>query len=339
MYLFPGCAFLVSLVLTMFLKRIAGATGLLDVPNDRSSHTIPTPRGGGVAIVISSLAAMALLAKGDAIPLNLFVALSGGGVAVAMIGFLDDRSGVPAWVRLLVHFVAAAWAVVWVGRVDALSVGGEIIHLGALGYALSTIVIVWFLNIFNFMDGIDGIAASEAIFICGGVLLLSRYLDGASAISAVASVVAAASAGFLIWNWPPAKIFMGDVGSGYLGYVIAVVGLSGASHSPSGPWLPLVLAGTFVADSTVTLVRRFFRGEAIALAHRSHAYQRAAKRIGHAKVTATVAVVNLGWLLPCAAATARRPADAWWISVVAIFPLVVTAVGLGAGRREVSVSL
>jgi glycosyltransferase WbpL len=334
-YLVVGGTLGASFVLTMFVRQAAGSTGLVDVPNERSSHAVPTPRGGGLAIVIASILAVGLLTLVRIIPLHLSVALCGGGVAVAAIGLLDDRGPMPVGVRLLVHFLAAIWAVAWVGQVSAVQIEGEVIQLGTWGYVLSVIAVVWFLNIFNFMDGIDGIAATEAIFICIGAVLLSEQSKRAGAIAAAASVTGAASAGFLIWNWPPAKIFMGDVGSGYLGFAIAVIALAGAKGGPAGPWMPLILAGVFIADSTVTLVRRFMQGDAISVAHRTHAYQRAARRLGHAKVTTMVVVVNLAWLLPCAAATTLWPIHAWWIAVLALAPLLTTAVVLGAGRREV----
>lgn len=333
-FLVVGGALCISLVLTLVLRRAADSTALVDVPNERSSHTVPTPRGGGLAIVISSILAFGLLTLLRVIPIHLSVALCGGGAAVATIGLLDDRGSLPASIRLLVHFFAAIWAVAWLGQVSFLRVGGEVIQLGIWGYGLSVIAIVWFLNIFNFMDGIDGIAASEAIFICIGAILLSGQSGGGAAIAPAAAVIGASSAGFLIWNWPPAKIFMGDVGSGYLGFAIAVIAVAGAKRELAGPWMPLILAGVFVADSTVTLARRLMQGDAITLAHRTHAYQRTARDLGHAKVTITVVVVNLTWLLPCALAATLWPMRAGWIAILALAPLVITAVALGAGRRE-----
>lgn len=327
-------AFVASLALTMMLKRVAASAGLMDVPNERSSHSVPVPRGGGLAIVISSVAAMGFLADLGAIPIPLTLALCGGGVAVAAVGFLDDRGSLSPGKRLLVHFIAAAWAVAWVGHMNELQVGTEAVRIGVAGYAVSAIGIVWFLNIFNFMDGIDGIAGSEAIFICGAALLLSGHLGAAGDVAAAAAAVGAASIGFLVWNWPPARIFMGDAGSGYLGFVIGVLALADDTRHASSPWTWLILAGVFVTDSTVTLIRRMSRGEQITVAHRTHAYQHLARKLGHAPVTTFVTVINAVWLLPCALFSVIKPVYAFWLALIALCPLAICALAVGAGQPE-----
>jgi Fuc2NAc and GlcNAc transferase len=183
------------------------------------------------------------------------------------------------------------------------------------------------------MDGIDGIAASEAIFVaCAGALL--GLLGGfASAVPPMAVAFAAACGGFLVWNWPPARIFMGDVGSGYLGYVIAVLALAATRENPVALWTWLILGGVFFVDATVTLVRRLIHGDRIYEAHRSHAYQWLARRWGsHAKVTCAVLAVNVLWLLPCAVFATRRPSLAAATVVFALAPLVLLAIAT-SGRR------
>jgi len=333
--LFAVGAFTVSVMLTLILRRAVLTTGLIDVPNERSSHSVPTPRGGGLAIVISSVTAIAVLAALGAIRVPLLLALCGGGVAVAAIGFLDDRGSLSPGKRLLVHFCAAAWAVACVGPLSELRIGMEVIHLGIAGYAISVIGIVWFLNIFNFMDGIDGIAASEAIFMCGAAVLLSTQ-SGTGDIAAAAAAIGAASLGFLVWNWPPAKIFMGDVGSGYLGFAIGVLALADDARNPVGLWIWIILAGVFVVDSSTTMIRRMSRGERITVAHRMHAYQHLARRAGHAAVTASAAAINVVWLLPCAFLGSLRPVYAFWLAILALCPLVVGALAAGAGRPEMA---
>lgn len=297
---------------------------------------MPIPRGGGLAIVTSSVAAMGLLTGLGLISVRIFIGISGGGIAVALVGILDDRGSLSAGKRLTVHLIAAAWAVVWVGHVSELQLGAQAIRLGVAGYALSVIAIAWFLNIFNFMDGIDGIAASEAVFICGAALLLSARSGSVVGVSAASSAVCAASAGFLLWNWPPAKIFMGDVGSGYLGFVIGVLWLASSTQTPSALWMWLILAGVFVADSSVTLVRRMSRGEQITVAHRTHAYQHLAREKGHLAVTRLVVAIDLLWLLPCAFLSTARPAFAFWFAILALCPLVFSALAAGSGQPKLS---
>lgn len=328
-------AFAVSLWLTGSVRRFALSRGVLDVPNARSSHKAVTPRGGGLATVVVTAVAWLALAIHGPIPLRLFMALVVGGAAVAAVGFVDDRRPVPARLRLTVHLAAAIWALLCLGAPAALTLGSQSVSLGWMGVLLAVLGIVWFLNLFNFMDGIDGIAASEAIFIvCAGPLLMLP--DGtASGVLAVALPLAASCCGFLLWNWPPAKIFMGDVGSGYLGYVIGVMVLALIRYNPNAAWVWLILGGVFFVDATVTLIRRAARGERVAEAHRSHAYQWLARRHGsHRAVTMAVTVLNVLWLLPCAFVAARFPQYAMWTTLLALLPVAALALLSGAGRSE-----
>jgi Fuc2NAc and GlcNAc transferase len=317
----------IAVLLTGAIRRLALSHGLLDVPNARSSHTRATPRGGGGAIVLSSVGALIALAYSGKIEGSLLGALLVGGVAVAVIGFLDDRRPIPAGVRMVVHLGAAIFAVAWIGA-------PQVLHIGAM---LAVLAIVWSLNLFNFMDGIDGIAASEAVFVLWGGALLLLLTGGSPSVGAAALTMGAACLGFLAWNWPPARIFMGDVGSGYLGYVIAVLALTAARENAVALWTWLILGGVFFVDATVTLLRRMFRGERVYQAHRSHAYQWLSRKWGsHLRVTVVVTLLNVLWLLPWALAAERFPGAAAWIACVALVPLVPVAMLAGAGRRELS---
>jgi Fuc2NAc and GlcNAc transferase len=196
---------------------------------------------------------------------------------------------------------------------------------------------VWAINLFNFMDGIDGIAASEAIFIALAAAVLEASLGVRSGVSLAALVFACACAGFLYWNWPPARIFLGDVGSGFLGFVIVVLAVAATRDNPVALWVWLMLGGAFFVDATVTLVRRTARGEAVHEAHRSHAYQALARRFqSHRTVTLTIAAVNVLWLLPGAWLAAHHPQYAVTAVLVAFAPLACLAFLFGAGRPEVS---
>jgi Fuc2NAc and GlcNAc transferase len=237
-----------------------------------------------------------------------------------------------------VHFGAALWALFWLGGLPALPIGGEVVTFGVGGYVLGALGIVWTLNLFNFMDGIDGIAASEAAFVAFAGASLSLAFGGSPAVPAVALILGCACVGFLLWNWPPAKIFMGDVGSGYLGYSVALVAILAARDNPVAWLVWLMLGGVFFVDATLTLGRRLLRGERVYQAHRSHAYQWLARRWGHRRVTMGVIVVNVAWLLPCAWLASVYPARAGWITVGALTPLVLAAIAAGVGRREAAVS-
>jgi Fuc2NAc and GlcNAc transferase len=325
----------VAALLTGVLRRYALHSGLIDRPNPRSSHSIPTPRGGGLAIVVTSITAAGVLFGLHMLSLPLFAALAVGGLAVAAVGFLDDRRPLPARVRLAVHACAAVWCLAWLHGLPPIPINGRLLHLGWAGYVLGTLAAVWVLNLFNFMDGIDGIAATEAIFVTCAGAVLGSVTGEAPMVPVVSAVVASACAGFLAWNWPPAKMFLGDVGSGYLGYAIAVLAIAAAWDNPVFVWVWLILGGTFFVDATVTLTRRTLRGERLYEAHRSHAYQWLARRwASHRPVTLLVLVINVLWLFPAAWLASHHPRHALWFLVGAYTPLVIAAVGAGAGRQE-----
>jgi len=294
-------AFVMSAGLSGVARRYALSRSLLDVPNERSSHSVPTPRGGGVAIVVVVLASLALLAARGVVGARLALALGGGGALVAVVGWLDDRRGVTPRARFAVQVLAAVWAIGWLGGMPEMTVGARALHLGAAGAVLAVLGIVWLTNLYNFMDGIDGIAAAEAIVVgFGGALLVAGVSPPLALVSAI---VAAAAGGFLVWNLPPARLFMGDVGSGFLGFLFGGLALASerARALPAVLWL--VLLGPFFVDATVTLLRRLARGDRWYEAHRSHAYQRAVQAgWSHGRVTGTVAGLSLvavaaGWLV------------------------------------------
>ncbi len=293
--------FTASLWLTGRLRAYALARDLLDVPNVRSSHHIPTPRGGGVAIVVSTLLALPVLGALGTMTWPAVCGLGGGGALVAVVGFADDHWDIaPAW-RLLGHFTAALWLLWWIGGLPAVPMLGGLIDLGWFGDALAALYLVWLLNLTNFMDGIDGIAAVEVITVSASVACLYPMAAPGTADWLGPLVLAAASLGFLVWNWPPAKIFMGDTGSGFVGLMLGALSIQAAWDAPPLFWSWIILLGVFVVDATVTLLRRVARGERVYEAHRSHAYQHAALRWGsHLPVTLAVAAINVCWLLPIA---------------------------------------
>lgn len=331
-----GGAFLLAFIGTALMRRYAIARRLLDVPNSRSSHTVSTPRGGGLAIVVAFLTAVVALWSMGQIDSGLVCALSIGGAAIACIGFLDDRRPLPARVRLGVHFAAALFSIYCLGGLPDLQIGQETVSFGWMSYVLGALGVVWVLNLFNFMDGIDGIAASEGVFIgLGGAGLALLAGSQSGAVVGAGLALAAACAGFLIWNWPPARIFMGDVGSGFIGFVVAVLTMAAGREHAVAMLVWLILGGAFFVDATITLVRRVARGERASEAHRSHAYQWLSRRWGnHKRVTLSFIALNLLWLSPCAVIATLRPNLAAILVVVALIPVAVAAILAGAGRAE-----
>ena len=325
---------ILSLVMTAGLRRYALARSVMDVPNARSSHTVPTPRGGGVAIVLTFLLAMVGLMVSGTEPINTLLALGGAGALIAVIGFMDDHGHIAARWRLLGHFVAAAWMLGWLGGLPPLEMFGWTLDMGWLGGLLAAVYVVWLLNLYNFMDGIDGIASIEAITACLGAAWL-YWLGGFGGTAVLPLLLAAAVAGFLYWNFPPAKIFMGDAGSGFIGIVLAGLSLQAAWVSPAMFWCWLILLGVFIVDATYTLVRRLLRGDKVYEAHRSHAYQFASRLYGkHLPVTVAVAALNVGWLLPVAYCVAQLGLDGALGVVLAYVPLIVLAIHYRAGDLE-----
>jgi Fuc2NAc and GlcNAc transferase len=332
-------AVVLSALLTAWVRRTALARGILDSPNERSSHVLPTPRGGGIAIVVVSLAGVSVCAAMGYVDARLFYALVAGGASVALVGYLDDRGRIGIAGRFTVHIAAAIWAVAWVGWPTTVRLGEEVLQVGAVSAVVSVLGIVWALNLFNFMDGIDGIAASQAVFMAGAGALLACMAGLTSGVPFAGVAIAAASLGFLCWNWPPARIFMGDVGSGYLGYVLAVLTLWAVRESAYMLPVWLVLSGVFVVDATLTLMRRLARRERVYEAHRSHAYQWLSRRWNsHRRVTAACIALNGLWLAPWAWACTRYPGKAWWFVIVAWAPLILLAAISGAGRKETAAS-
>ena len=201
-------AFTASALLTGWLRGFALSREVLDIPSARSSHLVPTPRGGGVSIVLVVLLALPVLtSQAVLLPPSLWAFL-GAGLSVGAIGWLDDRSSVAVGWRLCVHFGAALWALAWLGGLRALPVFGSTIELGLMGDAITVLYLVWLLNLYNFMDGIDGIAGIEAVTVCFGGAVLLRLFPGSEDAWLVPSLVGASVGGFLIWNFPRARIFM-----------------------------------------------------------------------------------------------------------------------------------
>ncbi|TXH59672.1 MAG: glycosyltransferase family 4 protein, partial [Burkholderiaceae bacterium] len=265
---------LLSWVLTLAVRRYAIRSELLDRPNDRSSHAVPTPRGGGLAIVATFLTLATALHVAGPLHSKHLAGLVACAALVAWVGWWDDRHGLAARWRFLAHSVAAAVSVWLLGGLPALSVFGIRIEWGWLGAPLAALFMVWMTNLYNFMDGIDGIAGIEAVTVCAGAAACGWLATGTS-LWALPCLLAAASAGFLAVNYPPARIFMGDVGSGFLGFVIAWLSLWSADARGDLLWCWLILAGCFTVDATLTLIRRVLRGEKFYEAHRSHADQHA----------------------------------------------------------------
>jgi UDP-N-acetylmuramyl pentapeptide phosphotransferase/UDP-N-acetylglucosamine-1-phosphate transferase len=297
---------------------------VLDLPNARSSHVVPTPRGGGIAVIGTSVVAwLVLWAQGIVPTASAVIALAAA--ALAVVSWIDDLRGLSPGLRLLAQFAAVAAGMLVLPQ-GMLFQGWLPSSLDIIAGAL---IWVWFVNLFNFMDGIDGIDGAEAAAIGVGIVLVA-LVGGAIdlGLAAPAIAVAAASLGFLVWNWPPARIFLGDVGSVPLGYLLGFLLFVLARR---GEWAAaLILPLYFLADASLTLLRRLLRGERVWQAHREHFYQKAVQRgLSHAAVVKRVTVANL-MLIACAWIAAKG----WGFAAlgVAVLTVLTLLVVLSRGR-------
>jgi Fuc2NAc and GlcNAc transferase len=320
---------LCSLFFTGVIRRYSAKNNLLDSPNSRSSHTIATPRGGGLSIVICFLV---VIGFSNSLPRNIVFAFVGSGALIAAVGFWDDQGHIAARWRLSFHLLAALWVLFFLGAPPVFHVIGFSFDTGWLGVVVVAFFLVWLLNLFNFMDGIDGIAASETIFVaCAGAYF--SWLNGLESLSYISLVLAASTIGFLILNWPPAKIFMGDVGSGFLGLMFGIIAYANILEGGS-VWVWVVLLGVFLVDSGITLLRRILSGDKWYEAHCSHAYQHAAKKWSHKRATIVSIIINLCWLLPLTYLVHLFEELAVLITCVAYLPLIYVALKFKSGMAD-----
>jgi len=325
----------ISFVLTHLVRKTAIKRNKFDIPNERSSHQNPTPRGGGVAVVAAFVfGLLALLIRGD-IASESFYAIVLPGALVAAIGYLDDLGRVTAArLRLIGHFVAAVIAIYILDGLPPMPLFWATLDIGLIGNIIAVLFLVWMLNLFNFMDGIDSITGVEALTSC---LILTIFLINKSETELwqVPALLCAAVIGFLYFNWPPARIFLGDIGSGFIGFTIGTISLVIARSQPLITWAVIILLGVFIVDATVTLIRRLIDKQRISTAHRSHAFQHLANSTDrHLKVSLSIAAVNIFWLTPIAWLVVDQRILPIIGVAIAYIPLLVLALYFKAGKTS-----
>lgn len=327
--------FFMAFFLTMKIRSYALEKNMIDHPNERTSHEQPTPRGGGASVVISFLVGLGTTYYFGVIPFDLTMAICLGSLPIAVIGFWDDHGHVDSKWRLLVQFIVAGICVYLIGGIPGFYIGSYYLSFGIFKYPIAILLIVWLINLTNFMDGIDGIASIEAISF-GFVAAVLLFLNTNNDLFLIMFIFIAACMGFLVWNWPPAKIFMGDVCSGFIGYIFSVFVLyksSGASDSKT--FIPfLLILGVFVVDATQTLIIRAIRGEKILQPHRIHAYQHASRKYSHLKVTGTVLAINLLILAPVSCLCFLYTKYAVFMLILAYLLLALLSYRLKSGLPE-----
>ncbi|MFW2046055.1 MraY family glycosyltransferase [Acinetobacter variabilis] len=326
--------FLLTLLFTGYMRHYALKKNIIDNPNERSSHSIPTPRGGGVAVVCSYLLALAVLIYSQQLTLHIGLILMVAGFAIALLGFLDDHGHINSMLRLAIHFLVAIAAVISLGGFAEVTVFNDI-QLGFFANIIAVLFLVWLLNLYNFMDGINGIASVEAITTTVSMAIL-YFLLNTSLNSDMLWLLAACVFGFLLWNFPKAKIFMGDACSGFLGLTLGILALIALKENLALFCAWIICLGVFVVDATYTLIKRVVNGYKMYDAHRSHSYQILSRKWNsHTAVTLVVGAINLLWLFPIAYLTVIQQWTYPEIGVlIAYLPLIFIAVRLKAGNPD-----
>lgn len=294
--LLAAAAFIISLVLTRRFCDPTSRFHILDQPNARSLHTQPTPRSGGLAILaavyLCGIAAIYFLGR----PQEPFYGwIAGSGLLVAGISYVDDRFTLPSGFRFIIHVLAAALLIFAGGIINQLQLPGLELALPYwAGVIVTLLFVVWMLNLYNFMDGMDGFAGGMAVF-GFGTFAVFGLLAGGTLFGVLNLIIAAAALGFLVLNFPPARIFMGDVGSSTLGFLAASMSLWAAHERLFPFWIAVLVFSPFIADATVTLLRRLWRREKIWQAHKTHYYQRLVQAgWGHRKTVLVEYLIMLG---------------------------------------------
>lgn len=312
------------------LSKFAGRLQLIQQPTERSSHSRPTPSGGGIGIALAGICGGLASYPGGEQFAAVIMLLTG---AAAMIGLLDDRFQLSPKSRILAHVAIVAVLLATVGTPHVITTPfGEAPM--ALIYAIALLGGVWWINLYNFMDGIDGLAASQAVFLCLAMALLSNGAAVAQTgwLTWWSVLLACACAGFLVMNWAPARIFMGDAGSNYLAVAVLAIAASLVVHGVLAYGTILALGAAFISDATVTLANRTIRREAVTQAHRTHAYQKLAQRWGeHGRVTLLYSAFNVFWLLPIAYLIESGQSELLLV-VAAYLPAVTFCLWMRAGE-------
>ncbi len=275
---------LISFLLTYAIRYFALKHKLLDVPNERSSHVVPTPTGGGLAIVITWYIGITLLFILRLIESSLYFALLTG-IILMIISLIDDFVSLKPFIRLIFHFITVIIAFYFLGGLRAFIIPGLSMQYFIILYPIVILGMVWFVNLFNFMDGLDGFASTEAV-----ILALVMFIFSGNIINLILII---SIAGFLYWNWPRAKIFMGDVGSIQLGFILVILGIYFHNTFQFSILNWIMLSSPFWFDATYTLFRRWRNRERLSQAHKKHAYQRIAQAgFSHQKVNFYLIGIN-----------------------------------------------
>lgn len=319
--------------MTYFMRVYALKKNIIDNPNERSSHSIPTPRGGGVAVVVSYILGVMLLIYLDYLSQQIGLTLIVSGFIIALLGFFDDHGHINSMFRLAIHFMVAIGVVVSLGGFSEVKIFNNFL-LGFSANIIAVLFLVWLLNLYNFMDGINGIASVEAITTLMSMAVI-YFIFNIQLNIEILWLLSACAFGFLLWNFPKAKIFMGDVCSGFLGLTLGILALIALKENLALFCAWIICLGVFIVDATFTLVRRVSSGYKMYDAHRSHSYQILSRKWNsHTPVTLLVAGINILWLLPVAYWTVTLSNYPEVGVLIAYLPLIMIVIYSKAGVSD-----
>ena len=290
----------VSVIITAYIRNFSIKNNLFDIPNDRSAHKIPVPNLGGIAIIIPLIFLIVTLFSqemiGDEIGISMIIGLS----LIAIVGLVDDCKNLSAFTRITIYIIASGASLYLIDGVKSISINEYNYYLGGVGYCLGVLFLVWLTNLYNFMDGVDGFAAIETICVSIFCCFLFYSLDNVPFLI-IMLCLASTTVGFLYWNFAPAKIFMGDIGSCSIGFFFGLLAVYTGVNGIISISVWLVLLAPFISDATFTLVSRIFNSERWYVAHKSHAYQKLHQLgLSHKQLSLNLFIVNILLIWPLA---------------------------------------
>ena len=324
--------FILSASLTGAIRRLAHKRKLLDIPNMRSSHNRPTPHGGGLALIICFLFLILTAYYSQWVDQQTCLAIALPGIIIGSIGFADDIKRIRLLIRFFVQIACVSLGLFLLPVPSEITIFQTSITISGWNIAIAVFALVWLVNLFNFMDGIDGIAGAEFISVSISAAIILMILGDTKHANTLL-LASTPVLGFLVWNWPPAKIFMGDAGSGFLGYILGIGGFYLCAETKLTLWSLAILLGVFIVDASWTLIVRIATKQNWLQPHCNHAYQHLAFKIGsHLYVTRGVLMINAFWLLPMALLAINHPDMAQLIVLIAYSPLMIMCYLHEAGK-------
>lgn len=328
-------SFILTLGVIQFYRRFAMHYGIFDIPSDRSQHAVPMPRGAGICFYIGVTATLALLYFMQQLSLTFTLPIFLGGSLIMVLGYWDDLKSLPASVRLPVQFLVSLFVVALLTNGFANDIEISFLPSWPLLTSLFCILyVVWFINLYNFMDGSDGLATLVGIVGAGIISLASFYLNNLD-VAVVYAVLAFALLAFLTLNWHPAVVFMGDSGAYFLGFIFGAFALLTKLQYDSSLYLHLIVFGMFVVDATWTLIVRVSRRQRASQPHKQHAFQKMmAAGWTHPQVAVFYAAVMVLWLLPMTILTLAYPMHSFRFLVIAYLPIYFFVIWSRAGTER-----